>query len=108
MNGHRRTWRLSFKPDARDIAVFLIFSTLMVLRVHMPIEATSGFSYRHPWLAMITLFPVLTWLTGSYILGAIGFVILMARSVWLVLHGYHAKAAAKEDRVHPSELTERK
>jgi len=101
MNGHRRSWGLSFKPAARDIAVFLIFSALMVLRVHMPIEATYGFAYRHPWLSLITLFPVLAWLAGSYFLGAIGFVILMARLGSLVLHGYHARVIAKEDGTHP-------
>ena len=51
----------------------------MVFRVPMPVEATSNFSYRHPWLAMITLFPVLAWLTGTYILGAIGLVTVIVR-----------------------------
>ena len=78
MNGHGR-WRLSFKPGARDIAIFLIFSLLMVFRIPMPVEATYNFIYRHTWLVMITLFPVLAWLTGTYILGAIGFVALIVR-----------------------------
>jgi len=101
MNKQGRSWGLNFKPGARDIAVFLILSALMTLRVNMPIEATSNFSYRHPWLALITLFPVLAWLTGTYFLGAIGFIILMVRLVSFALHGYPARAIAKKDGSHP-------
>ena len=78
MNGLWR-WLRSFKPGATDIAIFLIFSGLMIFRIPMPVGATYNFSYRHPWVAMITLFTVFAWLTGTYILGAIGFVTLIVR-----------------------------
>ena len=79
MNHHWKIRLLSFRPGSKDIAVFLGCSALMALRIPMPIEATSNFAYSHPWLSLITLFPLLAWLTGAYVLGAIGLVISVAR-----------------------------
>jgi hypothetical protein len=92
-----RPWKnrlLSIKPGAKNMAVFLGCSALLALRIPMPIEATSNFTYRHPLLSLITLFPVLAWLTGAYVLGAIGLVISITRFVLVVLR--RRGAVAKE------------
>lgn len=85
MNRHWRLWRPNFRPGVTDIAVFLVCSALMVFRVPMPVEAASNFTYSHPWLSLITLFPILVWLTGAYFLGAAGLIIWIARFFLLAL-----------------------
>ena len=97
MNRHWKIRLFSFKPGAKDMAVFLVCSAVLALRIPMPIEATSNFTYSHPWLSLITLFPVLAWLTGAYVLGAIGLVISITRFVLAVFRRRGAYAVAKED-----------
>jgi hypothetical protein len=95
-----RPWKnrlLNFKPGAKDMGVFLGCSALMALRIPLPIEATSNFTYNHPLLSLITLFPVLAWLTGAYVLGAIGLVISITRFALAVFRRRGADAVAKED-----------
>lgn len=103
MNRHWKIRLLSFKPGAKDIAVFLACSALMALRIPMPIEATSNFTYSHPWLSLITLFPLLAWLIGAYVFGAIGLVISITRFVLVVLRSRGANAIAKEDPTQGSQ-----